>query len=182
MGTTNLLIGLKRKFAHLSGEARALDSRIQHLKAECAGLKELRARAASLRTGLGHVSAVIKMIEPSWDEASVAPIKPHSRRNPMKPGECISTAMDILRTADRWLTARELGKAVLHHFGLPNPDRELLRRVTNSIDAALRTRKDKTIVCDDSYPRRWRRDRGLGRPLVGARVNGPRQLPLLGSE
>lgn len=167
MGTTNLLHGLKRKFAHLSGEAQALDKRIRQVESDCAALKELQDRAASVREGRWHVSAVIKMIDPSWDEASVAAIKPHSRRNPMKPGECISTAMDILRTADRWLTSRELGKAVLHHFGFANPERELLRRVTNSIDASLRTRKDKTTVCDDSYPRRWRRDRNLGRSFRG---------------
>lgn len=170
MGTTNLLIGLKSKFASVSGDVRDLDARISHIKAEYERLPELEEHYDKLVAGVDHITAVIQMIEEDWDPASVKPVKRYSRRLPMKLGDCTATAIDILKANGGWYSCRELAKLVLHHFGHPNPEREVLRRATNAIDASFRTRQDRTLVCDDSWPRRWHIDRGLGRPTAEARA------------
>jgi hypothetical protein len=163
VGYTNLLSGLRTKYASLSGEAEGLAAHIAQIKVDYAKLDELESRLATLKTAADHIVAVIHLLDETWDPRSVKAVKRYSRRLPMRPGECSATALDIIRTAERWMTAREIAMLVLNHHGIKNADAKLRQRVTNTVDATLRGHNGKTIVCDDSWPKRWRADRGLGR-------------------
>ena len=157
MGQTNLLSGLKTKYAALTGEAAFLDAQITKITADYSRLGELEARVAALNEGIGHVTAVIRMIEKTWDEASVKPVKPHTRNLPMKPGTCASTTLEIMRTAVEPMTARDVALEVLERNGIVNPDVKLRLRATNTVDATLRKHKGRIVTCDDSWPRKWRK-------------------------
>ena len=183
MAISNVVLGLRGKFASLSGKAQKLEERIEAIKTGYADLPDLEDQLKKLRDGLSHVSATIKLLDETWDESSVKPIRPYSRQLPMKIGECTATAVNILRSSEGWYTTRELSHLVLHHFGFSRPDKPLLFRVSQAIDASLRTRKDRTLVCDDSWPRRWHIDRGLGRPSAAERLAERKgQLPAPASE
>lgn len=156
MAESNLLSGLKRKFAALTGEAVALEERIAKIKAEYELVAGLEAKLPSLREGAHHVAEVIRLMDSSWEESSVAPRKPFARRIPIPPGQCSRMAIDILRTASTAMGSREIALKVLERAGCSDADTHVRVRVTNAVDATLRQYRERGLVqSDDSWPMKW---------------------------
>lgn len=156
MGTTNLLSSLKSKYATLTGDLGELQARIQRINDEHAKLSQLEAEAESLKEGIGHVAAVIRMVEPEWDEKTIAPRPRFTRQLPMRPGESAQWTYEILREAKEPMAARDIAAKVLARAGVMDPSRQLLQRATNTVTASLRQHRGNLVESDTSWPKRWR--------------------------
>lgn len=159
MGHTNLLHGLRTKYASLTGEAETLDARITQIKLEYTQLAEMEGNLKRLRDSAKKVASVIRLFDAEFREESVAPVKPYSRRLPIKTGDTSKTALDILRTAAEPMTAREIALEVLERHGITDADSKLRQATTNTVDSTLRAHQGRVLVHDDSWPKRWRPNR-----------------------
>lgn len=155
MAQSNLLMGLKAKYAGVRGELIATEERIETIKAAYAGLPELEARIEQLQQNLQHLVPVIRMVEPDWDEETVAPRKPFTRRIPVKTGDCARLTLDILREATEPMSAREVALEVLRRSGIAEPDQLAREQTTNAVNASLRQHRDRLVQADDHWPMRW---------------------------
>ncbi len=131
---SHVVTALRRKYAELKGELKY---------------------AAALDTGplvlaINQVGCVLRMFSPDEDLTAIAPVRPyaHDRR------AWARTALDILRTANRPMTARELARRVLAATGAaPTPD--TLSSVECSLHAVLGRLEGRGVVREDGEPKRW---------------------------
>jgi hypothetical protein len=88
-----------------------------------------------------HVEAVIKMLDPSYSLRATV-----YRR-----------AVDVLRTAEQPLTAREIAERVLAAANVTNPDKAALADLAGSVLASLRNHKGKGVErANEGAPAKWR--------------------------
>jgi len=64
--------------------------------------------------------------------------------------------MEVLRQATRPMTIRQMAAEVLRQTGSHEPDRKLLQRTQNTIDASLRKHRGRSVESFDRYPTQWR--------------------------
>jgi len=134
MAEPHVVSALRRKYAELKGELRyaaPLDT-------------------ASLVLAINQVGCVLRMFSPDEDLSKVAAVRPyvHDRR------KWARTAMDILRTERRPMTARALARRVLEARGVaPTPD--VLMSVECSLHAVLARLEGRGIMRLEGEPKRW---------------------------
>lgn len=134
MAERHVTFALRRKLAELRGElvyTPDVDREVMTLAAE-------------------QVGAVLLMFNPTED---LAPVKP---RRPYRPigVKWRPEALNILRTAERPLTARELTRLVMKRVGAPN-ERRVVKSIENSLHVLLTRLEGRGLerVCDK--PKRW---------------------------
>ena len=112
---------LARKRAELAGEIQAAEVR----------LRELRAN-------LAHVDATIRLFDPAYPIAQIAPKKPQPERPVLfERGELGRTILDILRTATEPMTRAQIGSEIIKRLALPD-DRGSREFLESRVDKALR--------------------------------------------
>ena len=114
---------------------------------------ELLGRGGS-PTDLEHVAAVLVLFNPGEDVAAIQPIRPYSHLSGKSPRKAVwmRGALDVLRTANGPMTARDIAGRVIAAAGLPY-SRALHRNATASILTGLR--KKAGVTCHPGKPRRW---------------------------
>jgi hypothetical protein len=118
------------------------------LHAELAGkLLANKREAIRLRTAMMQVEAVVKMLQPGFNVASIAA----KRRN--KRGTLFRSAVDVLRRAAVPMTTREIADALVADKA-PQATRKQAIDLQAAIVAALRKR-DRTMVIGSGAPARW---------------------------
>lgn len=123
-----------------------------------AEIKSNKVKAATLRANLKHVSAVIQLIDPSFDLRKIIPKRKHPRNGLFKRGECLTGALNILRTAEKPLTARQIAALLLQSKGIPDPPKRLFDKTAIAVYAGLKFRRKISsleIVGDGLKPIRW---------------------------
>jgi hypothetical protein len=125
------------------------------LHAELAGkLLANKREAIRLRTAMMQVEAVVKMLEPGFNVASIA-AKRRNKSNPwFKRGTLFRSAVDVLRRAAVPMPAREIADALVADKA-PQATRKQAIDLQAAILAALRKR-DGTMVVGVGAPARWR--------------------------
>jgi hypothetical protein len=125
------------------------------LHAELAGkLLANKREAIRLRTAMMQVEAVVKMLEPGFNIASIA-AKRRNKSNPwFKRGTLFRSAVDVLRRATAPMTAREIADALVADKA-PQATRKQATDLQAAILAALRKRNGATVV-GEGAPARWR--------------------------
>jgi hypothetical protein len=128
---------------------------IEALSAKHARLQGCVARDCPNKTtfiaDLQHVECVIRMYAPNWQPPE--PINPRGPAIMGSYGAMIRGALDVLRTADRSLTTREIARAVTDRSAMT----ELchVKAVAGSIHMGLRARVGKGVVRHNGKPIRW---------------------------
>jgi hypothetical protein len=124
------------------------------LHAESAGkLLTNKRDAIRLRTAMMQVEAVVKMLEPGFNVASIA-AKRRNKSNPwFKRGTLFRSAVDVLRRAGTPMTAREISETLIAGKAVP-ATRKQFRDLQAAILAALRKR-DGAMVVGEGAPARW---------------------------
>lgn len=127
------------------------------LHAEIAGkLKATKQEATKFRGDLKHIGAVIQLLEPGFDLRSIIPKRPHPRNEWFGRGECVHSALNVLRTAEKPLTTRQIAVRVLQDRGVPEIKKALVDKTARAIYAALQFRRGKSVIGhDDTMPTRW---------------------------
>jgi hypothetical protein len=134
MKHTLALHTLKRLYAELSGE-----------------IKKDRGEIARLNMSKRHVCAVIKLLDPSFDVATIRPKrkfkpKPYFKRRTIWP-----LAIDVMREAEKPLTAEEIGVRLLALRGVSDPPRGLRRDMRGSVHRSIQSHNGKTVTGDGGY-------------------------------
>jgi hypothetical protein len=125
------------------------------LHAELAGkLLANKREAIRLRTAMMQVEAVVKMLQPGFNVASIA-AKRRNKSNPwFKRGTLFRSAIDVLRRAGAPMTAREIADALVADKA-PQATRKQAIDLQAAILAALRKRNGGAVV-GEGAPARWR--------------------------
>ena len=116
------------------------------LHAELAGkLLTNKRDAIRLRTAMMQVEAVVKMLEPGFNVASIA-AKRRNKSNPwFKRGTLFRSAVDVMRRAGTPMTAREIADALVADKA-PQATRKQAIDLQAAILAALRKRDGAMVV------------------------------------
>jgi hypothetical protein len=125
------------------------------LHAELAGkLLANKREAIRLQMAMMQVEAVVKMLEPGFNVASIA-AKRRNKSNPwFRRGTLFRSAVDVMRRAGTPMTAREIADALIVGKA-PEATRKQAIDLQAAILAALRKRNGGAIV-GDGAPARWR--------------------------
>ena len=125
------------------------------LHAELAGkLLANKREAIRLRTAMMQVEAVVKMLQPGFNVATIA-AKRRNKSNPwFKRGTLFRSAVDVMRRAAVPMTAREIADALVADKA-PQATRKQAKDLQAAILAALR-RRDGVTVIGEGAPARWR--------------------------
>jgi hypothetical protein len=125
------------------------------LHAELAGkLLANKREAIRLRTAMMQVEAVVKMLQPGFNVASIA-AKRRNKSNPwFKRGTLFRSAVDVLRRAAVPMTAREIADALVADKA-PQATRKQAIDLQAAILAALRKRNGAMVV-GVGAPARWK--------------------------
>jgi len=118
--TDYVLSGLIKRRAELTGEADTL-----------------RARLAQIGTDIGHLDAVIRQFDPSYDLGS---IRPKRQRGPdvARPGEMSRLVLGVLREAVGPMPTPDIVARFMAQRGMDGQDRKLAERITKRIVSTLR--------------------------------------------
>ncbi len=97
------------------------------------------------KENLAHVRAVIKIVEPDFDIASIKP-KRTNKPNPFfKRGEAFLVALDVLREAKEPLTLSQIAGAILAKKNVTKPTAQELRIARNTIKNTLDFYNGKSV-------------------------------------
>jgi len=97
------------------------------------------------KKNLEHVRAVIKIVEPDFDIASIKPKKTYKENPWFRRGEAFLVVLDVLREAREPLTLNEIAKGILAKRGVVNPTGSELRMARNTIKNTLDFYNGKTV-------------------------------------
>ena len=119
-------------------------------------IKENRDQAKRLASDMKAVETVIRMLEPGYDTRHMG----HRRR--FKPnawfrkGEAYRSALDVLRKAERPLTAREIVMRMLAARGIKNATAKQILILAQAVQNSCRNHLGKTTRrMGEGIPRRW---------------------------
>ncbi len=130
---------------------------LTQLHAELGGkIEGNRHQGDKLRAQMVQVEAVMKMLDPEFNARAIS-AKRRNTGNPwFKRGTLYRSAVDVLRRAERPLTARQITDAVLEGKR-PTPTRKQEAAVQAAILAAMRDHIGKGIErAGEDSPARWR--------------------------
>ena len=99
---------------------------------------------------IAHVEAVLRMFEPDVDLAAISIIRPYK----VERERWLPTVLQILRTADHPMRAREIARRVMRLHGL-EPDQARLVAISCGLQGTLGRLADEGLVKAVGKPRRW---------------------------
>lgn len=102
------------------------------------------------RKNLTHVRAVIKIVSPDFDIASVKPKRGHKPNTWFKRGTAFLVALDVLREAKEPLSMWEICRRMLAKRGVANPSERDIRIVANMIKNTLNRYNRKSVKSNEA--------------------------------
>ncbi len=125
---TDIVAGLAKRRAELSGEADTL-----------------RARLAAIGTDLGHLDAVIRQFDPEHDIAAIRPKRTRTTDATGR-GEMSRYLLGVLREAKGPLTTIEVAQQFMADREIDAGDRRAVRLATKRVGMTLSHQKAKGTV------------------------------------
>ena len=128
---------------------------LTQLHAELAGKLNANQRETKrLRLAMFQVEAVVKMLQPGFNVATIA-AKRRNKSNPwFKRGTLFRSAVDVMRRAGKPMTAREIADAMIAGKAV-TANRKQFVDLQAAVLTALRKR-DGMMVVGEGSPLRWR--------------------------
>lgn len=155
MGRSNISHNLKDRIARLMGEREQITDKLDRIAKLVEELPAIRAQAAHLDKVIDSIEVVLTDIDPTWNRASVVPIKPFGFRSPIDFGDGRRIALEVLQSATKKMTTREITDAVLAREAIFDLDEPAWERIRSNIDAGLRSWENEVVQRDDRRPCRW---------------------------
>ncbi len=157
MGRTNFKYGLEQKLAATLGELQLTEAEVARVEFLAATLSSLRNKARDLHELVGHLSAILKNVDPEWTpEDGPKPVVPNVHKAPTKMGHATRLALETLRDAEKPLTVRDIVEEVVVRQGLMDVTEQQFTALRNAVNAGLRGHRDtKVVYRDGQYPQRW---------------------------
>jgi hypothetical protein len=112
-------------------------------------------QAKRLTNDMKCVERVIRMFDPAHNIRRIAVRR--RKLNPwFKRGEGYRCALDLLRKAEKPLTAREIGERMLAERAVTGVTKKQVRDLAGGIQTGLRSHEGDTVARgDDGLPMRW---------------------------
>ena len=111
-----------------------------------------------LTLDLDNIEAAIKVFDPEYPLEEIKP-RPLPPRHPAFKGQVSRAIFNVLRNADKPMTAMELAKHLMAERNLDAKNRKLYQLMRKRVSAALRHYKSKGVIeADENIGRflRWR--------------------------
>jgi hypothetical protein len=143
MADPHVLTALRRKYAEIAGEIRGC-----------------HARESALESDLAVVGATILLFRADENLEAIFPVRPRPEVGWTSGGVWARTALDILRTAGRPLTMREIAEGVMDACNIPNDDGRALKAVQCALYEPIRRRVGDVLTLHPGKPMRWSVARG----------------------
>lgn len=156
MGMTNLRHSLEKRYSALTGQLREAHENIARIKREAEKLPEIEASIPRLEALIASAAMLLEDADPSWQREQTPAIKPWTHSLPVPFGSCGRRGMEVLRQADRPMTARQIALEVLRQAGNESADTKLVQRTLNAIEASMRKHRGRTVESSGKYPAQWR--------------------------
>jgi hypothetical protein len=116
------------KRAELAGEVRALEDRLDQLRAD-----------------LIHLDATIRILSPSFQTEAIVPKQRRQRRGWFANGELLRAVLECLRRAPEPVTAKEVAQAIMERKGLDATDAATVRLVEKRVFSTLKRRAGSLV-------------------------------------
>jgi hypothetical protein len=131
---------------------------LKRLHAELGGqIKQNQQEAKRLAESMKHVEAVLKMLAPGFNVASIAARRKNKSAGPYKRGQVFRTVLVVMRESQEPLTSRQISEALLRKAGIAEPSLKQIRDMVGSVHSSLRNHQGRTIErVGDGMPARWR--------------------------
>lgn len=155
MGLSNITNNLEKQIAQYCGERDEKAQRIERIEKLVADLPALQERIHKLDHLISAAELLLKERNPDWSPDQVKPIRRNEYKSPIPLGAGSRMALDILRTATKPLTTREIAEEMLARVGVVDPDRATREKVQSNVDVALRHREGAVVKGDGGWPQRW---------------------------
>ena len=156
MGITNLRHSLEKLYSALTGELEGVHKNIERIRREMDQLADLEASIPELEGSIASTAMLLKRSNPDWSPESTPPIQPWTHTLPIPFGSCGRRGMEVLRLANKPMTAREIAMQVLREVGAEDSDPKIIQRTTNTVEASLRKFRGRTVESSGKYPAQWR--------------------------
>jgi hypothetical protein len=138
MAESTIVTALTYKYARLKGE---LDKH----EADARGLKE----------SLDHIEHVIRLYRKDWEPRFVQAVRPRKAGKWRYSAVGIRTAFEVLKRAERPLTAVEIAQRCVVLADELVPDKERLRSIANSINQSLSRHVGRFVERTEGRPAAW---------------------------
>lgn len=113
--------------------------------------------AERLAGDMKHVEAVIRMLSPGFDTRRITAKRRYKGNAWFKRGTLFRNALDVLRGAEKPLTAREITERLLAARNVTDATPKEVRNLTGGVQASLRNQEGKTVeAIGEGMPQRWR--------------------------
>lgn len=156
MAFTNVRGILEAKYRTWLSEKHKLDRQIDQIEKANATLEEKRGRVDRLEDLLGSIRTIMSEVAPTWDPNEVTPKRQNTTSLPFEPTEITRWTLDALREAEEPIRTRDVADKLVARKGLDASDSELVARIRHSVDAILRSMKQRKYVGNtDDWPARW---------------------------
>lgn len=126
------------------------------LHAELGGkILDNKAEAERLREAMGHVEAVIKLMDPSHNLRTIA-VRRRTPNRWFKRGTVFRSALEVLRKAPGPLSVSEIAERMLEAKRVKDPPRSEVAKLEGALRCSLETHPDAVIAVSRERPLRWR--------------------------
>lgn len=149
MGQSNISSNLKDRIARIMGERQRITHKIERIEKLVEELPATREHLAHLDKVIDGIDVVLTDLDPTWSREEVIPIKPNGFRSPIPFGEGRRVALEVLQSANKKMTTREITEAVLDAQGLFDLDTPLWERIRSNIETGLRAWEGVSVMRDE---------------------------------
>ena len=138
MRDSNVVSSLTYKYARLKGEAE------QHEQA-----------SKELRDSLVHIEHVIRLYRDDWEPHFVDAVRPRIA-GPWRYSQTgIRTAFEVLKRAERPLTAKEIAVRAVQLVDEPTPDKKRITAIASGVSTSLARHIGTYVEKHEGRPARW---------------------------
>lgn len=138
MAESHVVSALTYKYARLKGE-----------------LDKHEADARGLRQSLDHIEHVIRLYKQDWEPHFVSAVRPRVAGKWRYSIVGIRTAFEVLKRAERPLTAVEIAQRCVLLVDEPIPDKRRLWSIANSINQSLLRHVGRFVERSEGRPAKW---------------------------
>ena len=155
MGTSNRLASLETKIVHLLGEEEDLLLAIAQSERLLAGLPALRLRLCEVSNLIGACEMVIHSDHADWTRDHLKAKRRFTHKIPVRIGQAIKMALNVLREAEKPMTVRAIAYEILLREGIVAPDKEIVTKVANNLGNQFRKGNRPYLENDGEWPAHW---------------------------
>lgn len=149
MGQSNISSNLKDRIARKMGQREQVARKLERMEKLIEELPQTREKLADLDKVIDAIDVVLTDIDPTWSRETVIPIKPFGHRSPIAFGEGRRIALEVLQSATKKMTTREITESVLEEQGIFDLDPPAWERIRSNIETGLRAWEGVSVMRDE---------------------------------